>query len=408
MNSSSIYPVNTSDRKPLRHAEKSVTLYSAVDDILARYRVDVESATLQLLDSTRLPAKLQYAWPHPHSSSLLLSTSNGGPRVVSDNNQITAMSVQSDGSLTPLGPPVEMKQRAVHMCIDPSGEFSLNAHNFPASNVTVHRLGDDGSVGDAIPQQQGLDFGIYPHQVMVFPSGRTVLIADRGNKAQGEKAEEPGALRTYGFEDGLLTPGQVIAPGGGYGFGPRHVVFHPTRPWLYVSDERTNRLYMFRLNNDQIEPTPAFTLDTLREPTKLNPRQIAGPIHIHPAGLCVYVANRADHHVLEGQTPIFTSGENNIAVFSINPQTGEPSIAQHADTQSFHVRTFSMSPNGHLLVTASIKMLHERSGESIQPVPAALSVFRVDAQGKLKFERKYNVQTSGAQLQYWMGIISHS
>ena len=40
----------------------------------------------------------------------------------------------------------------------------------------------------------GLDFGIYPHQVMTAPSNRTVILVDRGNDAAHGKPEEPGAL----------------------------------------------------------------------------------------------------------------------------------------------------------------------------------------------------------------------
>jgi len=56
------------------------------------------------------------------------------------------------------------------------------------------------------------------------------------------KPEDPGALKIFGFEDGQLTNRASIAPGGGYGFGPRHLDFHPAQPWVYVSLERQNKL----------------------------------------------------------------------------------------------------------------------------------------------------------------------
>jgi 6-phosphogluconolactonase len=388
-------------------ASSRVSLYSAVDDLLTHYEVDVEAATLTRRATVRMPAKVQYAWQHPSRRQLYVTTSNGGPRVPSDQNHVSAWSIAANGALLPLGQPRPLARRAVHMCVDPTGRFTLNGHNFQGGGLTVHRIQPDGAVGEEVQQGARLNHGIYPHQVMMFPSGRTALIVDRGNKAQADKPEDPGALRTYSFADGILGPGQKVAPAGGYGFGPRHVSFHPDRPWLYASDERTNRLYMFRFGQDELEPEPAFTRDLLAEPANPRPRQIAGPIHVHPSGRCVYVANRADHSVEEDGRKVFTGGENNIAVFALDPHTGAPTLVQHADTQSFHVRTFACDPGGRLLVTASIKPLDRREeGGSVREVPAALSVFRIGQDGRLAFVRQYPVETSGGQMQYWMGMAA--
>jgi 6-phosphogluconolactonase len=336
-----------------------VALYSAVDDILTHYEVDVETATLTRKSSIRMPAKVQYAWPHPSSPHLYVSSSSGGPRVPSSDNFLSAFAIGADGALTPQGDSARLSRRAVHMCIDPTGRFALNGHNFPASGIT----------------------------------------------AQDGKAEEPGAMRSYGFSDGNLSAGQVVAPNGGYGFGARHVDFHPSLPCLYVSDERTNRLYMFRCPNDEMEAEPAFTRDTLAEPANRRPRQIAGPIHVHPDGRCVYVANRADHGIEQNGAKVFGGGENNIAVYAIDPNTGEPTLVQHADTHSFHVRTFACDPSGRLLVAASIKPHVVLEVGEVVPVPAALSVFRIGDDGQLSFVRKYDVTTTGGQMQYWMGMV---
>lgn len=383
-----------------------VALYSAVDDTFTRYEVDIEGATLTPRETVRLPAKVQYAWRHPVRPLLYVTTSSAGPRTPSANNHLNALSIGPDGALATLGQPALLPRRAVHLCLDPAGRLALNAHNFPSSALSVHRIADDGTVGAEVAQDSALPCGTYPHQVMVFPSGRTALIVDRGNKAQEDRAEQPGALRTLRIgDDGVLSPAQVVAPNGGYGFGPRHVVFHPTKPWLYVSDERTNRLYMFRFEDDVLEGEPAFTCSTLAAPGNVRPRQIGGPIHIHPDGHTVYVANRADGTVEHGAAQVFRGGENNIAVFAIDPITGEPRIAQHADVQAFHVRTFACDPSGKLLVSASIKALDTLEGDQVRRVPAALSVFRIEADGRLAFVRKYDVQTSGSQLHYWMGMV---
>jgi 6-phosphogluconolactonase len=382
-----------------------VALYSAVDDALTHYDVDLEAAGLTRRETIKVAAKVQYAWPHPSRKFLYVSTSNGGPRVRSDYNHIAAYAIGRDGALAPHGEARPLGRRAVHVCVDPAGRYTLNGHNAPASGITVHRIEADGTVGAEVGQPNALDYGTYPHQVKVFPSGRTALVVDRGNKAQADRPEDPGALRSFAFENGTLSPGPVIAPGGGYGFGPRHADFHPSKPWMYVSDERMNRLYMFHCPGDRIDAQPAYTRDTLAEPHNVRPRQLAGPIHVHPRGRCVYVANRADQTVEAGGKPVFGGGENNIAVYAIDAATGEPTLVQHAETHSFHVRTFACDPTGRLLVAASIKAHAVLQGSEAVPVPAALSVFRIREDGRLEFVRKYDVETPGGRLQYWMGMI---
>jgi len=41
---------------------------------------------------------------------------------------------------------------------------------------------------------------------------------------------------------------------------------------------------------------------------------------------------------------VYRGGENNIAVFSIDPNTGEPTLVQNADPQSFHVAPSASIP----------------------------------------------------------------
>jgi hypothetical protein len=68
------------------------------------------------------------------------------------------------------------------------------------------------------------------------------------------------------------------------------------------------------------------------------------------------------------------------------------------------VRTFSIDPSGRLLVAASISDMWVREGNDARHVPAALSVFRIGADGKLDFVRKYDVELGG-KFQWWAGMV---
>ena len=88
----------------------------------------------------------------------------------------------------------------------------------------------------------------------------------------------------YDFKDGLLTNRVTVALAGGYGFGARHLDFHPSRPWMYVLVERQNKLAMFRFEGEKLSPDPAYVKDLLADPRNVRPRQLGGTVHVHPNG----------------------------------------------------------------------------------------------------------------------------
>jgi 6-phosphogluconolactonase len=289
------------------------------------------------------------------------------------------------------------------MSLDRTGNYALTAYNLP-STVTVHRINRDGTIGALVKQPAPLDTGIYAHQILATPDNRAVILVARGNDPAGGKPEDPGALKVFRFDDGVLSNLASVAPGGGYGFGPRHLDFHPAQPWVYVARERENKLDVYRLDGQTLSAAPLFVKDTLGAPQKLGGRQAAGTVHVHPSGRFVYVANRASGTVpFEGQ-PVFQGGENTIAVYAIDHSSGEPTLMQSADARGYHVRTFALDPSGRLMVTATIAPINVRDGASVVRVPAGLSLFRVGDEGRLDFVRTYEVETNG-RFQWWMGMV---
>jgi 6-phosphogluconolactonase (cycloisomerase 2 family) len=385
---------------------KSV-LYSCVGEEVTRYEVDVAGAALTRRETIQVPAVVQYAWPHPSRKYLYVTTSNrgSGAGMSANQNHLSAYRIDApDGKLTLHGERKTLPHRAVHICVEPNGGYVLSAHNLPETGITVNAINGDGTLGDAVAQPNKLDYGIYPHQVMAAPSGRATILVDRGNDAAKGKPEDPGALRLYRFDKGVHSDPQVVAPNGGYGFGPRHLDFHPTQPWVYVSLERQSQLYVWRMKNDRLETGPAYIREMLADRASLKPRQHGGTVHVHPNGKVVYLMNRADWQVDHQGGKVFGGGENSIAVYAIDQKTGEPTLIQHQETHSYHVRTFALDPTGRLMVAASIQPIAVRDGDKVVNVPAALSVFRVSDDGRLQFVRKYDVETNG-KIHYWMGIV---
>jgi 6-phosphogluconolactonase len=386
-----------SSQKPAR-----AFIYAAVGAELTRYDLDLEAATLNKADSVTVPDSIQYAWPHPSRKYFYVAWSNGAGN---NHHGVTAFRIDSaSGSLTPLGQPLALAARPIHLSTDIPGTHLLIAYNEP-SGVTVHRLGADGMIGSQVQQPAPLDTGIYAHQVRVHPSNSMVILVTRGNGPTNSKPEDPGALKIFSYQDGVLTSRASIAPGGGFGFQPRHVDF--LGQWVFVSLERQNKLQVYKkLDDGTLTREPIFIRDSVSDPRNIHRGQAAGTVHVHPNGKFLYQANRAGGTTdFEGKA-VFAGGENAIAVYSINQTTGEPTLIQNADTHGSTPRTFALDATGRILVAANQNAMLVREGQQVRPVPAGLSVFRVRGDGKLDFVRKYDVATDGARNLFWMGIVS--
>jgi 6-phosphogluconolactonase (cycloisomerase 2 family) len=211
-------------------------------------------------------------------------------------------------------------------------------------------------------------------------------------------------LKVFDYRNGVLSNEVSIAPNGGKAFGPRHLDFHPTRPWMYVSIETQNKMYTYKMEGGTIDPEIAFRTETLADPKTIRSRQAAGTVHVHPNGRFLYGANRAQDTIeIEGQN-VFTGGENNIVVYAINPSTGEPVAIQHIDTRAIHPRTFHIDPGGRILVAQHNLPVRIRDGDAIRTTPAGLSVFRIGDDGRLTYVRKYDIDV-GDTTMFWMGMV---
>jgi 6-phosphogluconolactonase len=390
-------------------AKAKNVFYSAVGPELTAYSVDVDEAALVRRDTVSAPAKVQYAWPHPSKQFLYVVSSNGGAGsegVAGDQHFANAFRIDpASGALAPHGAQLTLPSRPIHTSVDRSGEYLLTAYNDPSS-LTVHRIRADGSLGERVEQPNPLDTGKYAHQIRVTPDNRQVILVTRGNNAPVDNPVNPGSIKTFGFNDGVLTNLAAIHPGDGMRFGPRHLDFHPTQPWVYVSVESQNKLHVYRLDSATgISREPLFVKDTLGDPaTKL--RQAAGPIHVHPSGRFVYLTNRAFWLTdFEGKK-VFAGGENSVAVFAIDQTTGEPTLIQNADGHANYLRTFGIDPSGRILVTASVWPMPVRETSGVSVVPAAIGVFRIGGDGKLDFVRNYEIDATAAKQQFWAGMVT--
>ena len=387
-------------------------LYAAAGSELTQYELDRDNAKLIKRGSVTLPSNVQEAWPHPSRKYLYVAWSNNTASYSAgsskgDQHAVSAFRIDpASGALLPHGKPAQLPSRPVFITTDIDGTHVVSGHNDP-SGLTVHRILPDGTLGAEVQPAGPLNFGIYGHQVRVDPSNQAVILVTRGNAPTPTKPEDPGALQIFNYKNGVLSNRLSIAPGRGFGYQVRHLDFHPSGKWAFVTLERQNQIHVYRRTADgTLSASPLFVKDTVREPGKSGGGQAPSTIHVHPNGRFLYVANRAGGTVeFEGKR-VSAGGENTIAVFAINQETGEPTLIQSVDTRGFQPRTFTLDSSGSFLAVANQAPLAVRDGAGVKTVPASLTLFRVRGDGQLEFAQKNDVEIAAGKLLFWTGFVS--
>ena len=341
-------------------------VYAAVRHSLRAFALDLRTGALEQRSVTDLRTDIHYVAIHPTRRYVYVAAS--------DRAQVHLMYAfaieETTGATSSIGEPFAIPPalgRAVHISVDRSGRYLLTAHNLTES-VGVLRLAGDGGIADVVAQPEMPPLGFLVHQIRADRGNAWVLVPVRGNDGPPELV---GRLHVFSFADGVLRIARTLDYESG--IGPRHLEFHSRGPWLYLLAERGNQLITYR--QDGATLTELFRTTTLRDLSLTFPAQRAGAIHLHPNGAWLYVTNRNT----EG-------GENTIALFSIDGQTGKPALIDHVDSAGVEPRTFAIDRSGTFLIVAN--MMNN------------LTVFRIRDDGRLRIVRSYDQPDGGVS---WVG-----
>lgn len=234
-----------------------------------------------------------------------------------------------------------------YLSLDPSGRLLLVA-NYVSGNLTILPVRPDGGLEPAAQLIQHTGHGPvadrqegpHAHCVLPDPTGRFALAADLGSDQVLIYRIDAEARRLVP----AATAGVALAPG----TGPRHIAFHPTGRWVYVTGELNSTLAVFSWDGEQGRLEPVQVVSTLPEGwTGTNyPAEVA----VAASGRFVYMSNR---------------GHDSIAIFAADDTTGKLTPIGHEPTQGAFPRHFALDPTAAFLVVA-----HQNSDNVV--------VFRVD------------------------------
>ena len=184
-------------------------------------------------------------------------------------------------------------KNGVHDAVDPSGKFLVVA-NYASGSVAVLPIAPDGSLKDQqqvvqLPGEPGPhkveQVSSHPHDIVFDPSGRFVLVPDKG-------LDRVFVFRFDGAT-GRLDPTDQGSVKTRPGAGPRHLAFNPTSPIVWVLNELDSTIatYSFDTQNGALKPLQVMS--TL--PDEFTGYSTAAEIAVKPG--TVYASNRGDDSV---------------------------------------------------------------------------------------------------------------
>ena len=385
-------------------------VYAAVDARLYRIRRDGDRLTRDPRPLI-LPAQVQEGWQHPSGRYFYLASSDQRTSTARvRHHYLNAFEVDASGGLHPLGNAVELAHRPIYITVDRRGEHVISAFSFrPELAGGAPPRGRRVEAPRRSSSRPASDAGYYAHAVYVLPSNRSVLLVARGNEPEpAVHTEDPGGLYVYEFENGRLTGRQTVAPNGGLDYRARHADFHPSGRWVYVDLETQNLLHTYAIGEDDtLSEEPLFVSTTLAAPEAYRGGQTTSSIRMHPTnGRTLYVANRGrGTETFQGER-VANGTENTISVFDVDPHTGEPTLIQTADTHSIAVRTMAFAPDGRSMVAANTAPGYVRVDDRLESVPATLTLYDIEADGRLTFKSTLPVETRGETM-FWCGVVRY-
>jgi len=223
----------------------------------------------------------------------------------------------------------------VHLAISPDGGHLLVVA-YTSGNLIALPIMENGALGPAsasleLPGAPGPNTseqrGSHPHQIVVDPTGRWLIVPDKGLDKVFTIAFDPATPSFSIVSEYIAKPGS----------GPRHAAFHPNGSTVYVDNEMGGTVSQFVFDGHSGSLTLVGSQATL-------PEDYSGPnatseMQLSPCARSLFVANR---------------GHDSIVRFGVDAVTGALSVAESwVATGGAWPRCMTLGPKGDELYVAN-------------------------------------------------------
>ena len=250
-----------------------------------------------------------------------------------------------------------------NIATDRSGKFLFSA-SYGGNKVAVNPIGPDGVVQ---PAQQIVPTDPNAHCILADPSNRYVLHTSLGGDLVYQEK--------FDAKTGKLAPNDPPSVSIKSKAGARHLVFSPSRKFVYLVDELDASVYVFPWDaktgtlKKEVQVTTAL-------PKGFEGKPWAADIHLTPDGKFLYASERTS---------------STLAAFRVDPKTGLLTPIDSYPTEK-QPRAFNIDPSGRYLL-------------SVGQLSNSMTSYAIDkATGKLSKLKEYPVGKNPN----WVEIVSFS
>jgi 6-phosphogluconolactonase (cycloisomerase 2 family) len=290
------------------------------------YKVDRRSGAfrhVQLLDGLENPSFLAV-----DAAGRFLYSVHG------DRSEVTAYATARDGHLTVIGRQSTGGYNPIHLAFDATGRF-LFVTNYGTDSIAVFAVKADGTLGPyptlttikgTLGPHRTEQKNVRPHHNPLDRQGRFFYVPTKGADSVITYRLEPRRGVAVAVNEVAARPGAA----------PRHIDFHPRKPFAYVINELDSTVTTYRQDRTSGRLTP---LQVLRStPPEFTGYSTGAEIWVDRGGRNVYLSNR---------------GHDSIGVFGIDPAKGTLAPRQWVPTRGSVPRFFCFDPDQRFLYVAN-------------------------------------------------------
>ncbi len=210
--------------------------------------------------------------------------------------------------------------------------------NYSGGSLSMLKVNSDGSLQPKaqIVQRHGSSTlenrqaGPHVHSAMFSRQEKYLLTCDLGT-------DEVTAYHFHRNRKMPLDTVSIVQMLMKRGDGPRHLAYHPSKPWLYILEEMSGNISVRHFSRKNTKLIQEIASDTLSP----SPDKGSADIHFSPDGKFLYSSNRGI--------------ANNIAIYSVNQKNGRLSIVGYQSTVGEKPRNFVIDATGKFLLVANQK-----------------------------------------------------
>jgi 6-phosphogluconolactonase len=291
------------------------------------YRIDPRSSVWDVVDHVRDLFNPSYLITDPVREVLYVAHG--------DADYASAYQIEPlTGRLRSLGHAAAGGRNGVALTLDPARRLLFVA-NYAGGSIGVLPIRPDGGLEEvalclALPGPIGPhrveQTMSHPHHTVIDPSGRFLLVPDKGLDRVHVLALDP--------EQPKLTVAGFAAMQSGA--GPRHIVFHPGLPRAFVVNEIDSTVVTCGWNAETGTLTPLHVV-LAREPSFFGV-STAAEIVVTPCGRWVYLSNR---------------GQDTVTQFEFEEAADRLNVVGWTPTQGREPRFMTLTPKGDCLLVAN-------------------------------------------------------